>query len=406
MNRLSTSWDRMRNTPDLGRDLLIVAVLLLVGTFATVKIFANYNVRGPFSDSYVFSAEFDQAPAIQLASRQEVRIAGVSVGKITAAEPTSDADRAKLTMTIDTGHPVYRDARVVIRSKTPLNVMYVALDPGTPSAGELPEGDTIPMSQTERVIQPYEVLDELDARARSALTDLVNEADVALASAPQDLPPALASVDGAVQSLQPVLEQLDQRREHIRRIVTAVSLISTAAGADDQRLAQLMGDLEETLAVISDRDEELGASLDLLPGVTSTLRTSLTSAKALTTELDPVLAELDASTGKLPGTLEDLNSTVRHLRDIAVKARPVIKQARPIIADLRPMTADLDAALTDLSPVVANLPQATKRIVPWLDNLGAFVYNTSSSFSLRDADSGAGRASLVLKLYDPTGGGS
>jgi phospholipid/cholesterol/gamma-HCH transport system substrate-binding protein len=96
---------------------------------------------------------------------------------------------------------------------------------------------------------------------------------------------------------------------------------------------------------------------------------------------------------------------VSSARDLVVKARPVVREARPVVADLRPLTGDLRSALSDLGPVAANLPRATKRLVPWLDDLGGFVYNTSSSFSLGDVNGGIGRANVVVKLSDPTGGG-
>ena len=68
MNRLSVTWDRLRNVPGLGRDVLLVALVLALGLFASVYIVSRYDVITPWSDKYEFSAEFDQAPAIQLSS--------------------------------------------------------------------------------------------------------------------------------------------------------------------------------------------------------------------------------------------------------------------------------------------------------------------------------------------------
>jgi len=41
--------------------------------------------------------------------------------------------------------------------------------------------------------------------------------------------------------------------------------------------------------------------------------------------------------------------------------------------------------------------------VPWLDDLSAFVYQTSSAFSLADVNGGLGRAQVNLKVDDPKG---
>jgi phospholipid/cholesterol/gamma-HCH transport system substrate-binding protein len=403
VNRISITMDRLRNVPGLGRDVLLVAVVLALGLASSAYIVSRYDVITPWADKFEFSAEFDQAPAIQLSSVQEVRIAGISVGKIVDSAPTEDGT-AVLDFAIDEGHEIYSNAKIIVRSKTPLNVMYVAVDPGGPPARLLPEGATIPVEQTERVLQPYELLDELDGRARAALTDLVTQADVALANAPVDLPSGLAGTNAAMQSFKPVVTELQKRRENIRRLVSAVAQISTAAGADDKRLASLATSLEETLVAVARRDSELAESLDLLPGVTGTLRSSMASAGRLTDQLTPTLKSLNAAANDLPSALKRLNRTVDAAHRLVGVAGPVIAKARPVIADLRPLVADLSAALGDLAPVTSTLPEATARIVPWLDDLGAFVYNTASSFSLGDVNGNIGRAQVVLKVTDPTGG--
>jgi len=403
VNRLHVTWDRVRNVPGLGRDVAMVALVVALGLVSSVYIVSRYDVITPWSDEYEFSAEFDQAPAIQLSSVQEVRIAGIPVGKIVGAEPTQHGT-AKLELSIDEGHTIYSNARVVARSKTPLNVMYVSLDPGGPPARPLPEHATIPVSQTERVLQPYELLDELDGRTRSALTQLVTQADVALANAPAHLPGGLRSTNAAMQSFKPVAEQLQKRRENIRHLVTSLSQISTAAGKDDRRLASLVGSLEETLVVVSRRDKELAGSLDMLPGVTGTLRDSMASAAKLTDQLTPTLRSLNAASGELPSALARLNRTVDAADELVQVAGPVIAKARPVVNDLRPLVGDLRVALGDLARVTSTLPGATQRIVPWLDDLGAFVYQTSSSFSLGDVNGNIGRAQVVVKVTDPTGG--
>ena len=404
MSRLSMARDRIRNVPGLGGDAALVATVLVAGFAAITYLVGHYGVISPRRHQYEFSADFDPGPGIQLAGVQEVRIAGIKVGKIVAAAPTKDG-RARLSFKIDEGHPVYENARLVIRSKSPLNVMYVSLNPGGPPAAELRAGGVIPVEQTDRVVQPYELLDQLDPRARQALTDLVNQADVALANGGTDLAPGLNATDNAMKSFAPVFSELRTRRANIQRLVTDVAEISTAAGGDDKRLASLVSSLQTTLKVVSRRDGELGKTLDLLPGLTSTLDTSMRSAADLTDQLTPTLKSLDQASSRLPGAVKRLTSTVDQAHGLITTARPVIAKARPVLADLRPLTSDLNSALGDLAPVVSTLPSATQRIVPWLNDLGAFVYNTASSFSLGDVNGNIGRAQLVIRVTKPLGAG-
>src|SRR6185437_12841714 len=65
--------------------------------------------------------------------------------------------------------PVYRNATVLLRPRTPLKDMYLALDPGTPSAGALPEGGTLGLANTQPDIDVDQILDSLDADTRTYL---------------------------------------------------------------------------------------------------------------------------------------------------------------------------------------------------------------------------------------------
>lgn len=399
----ATVVERVRNSPGLGRDVLTLAVCLALGLGCAVYILGKQDVKAPWTDRYTFAAEFDKAPAVRPESLQEVRIAGISVGRITGAEPTPNGN-ARVEFSIDPEHRVYKDARVVIRTKSPLNVMYATLDPGTPAAGRLEEGATVPITQTDRAIQPNELLDELDVKARAGLTALLNEADIAMAADPRALGEGLDATRNAMLSFQPVLEQLQKRRENIKRLVTSFSGIAKAVGDDRVRLAALTEDSHDTLAALADNDTDLNRTLAELPGLTDELRASMTSVDALSSELDPTLRNLTKASGELPDALDDLTGTVGAIREFVAGARPVVDKAGPVVRDLRPLSTDLRAALNDLAPLTDRLPRATERIVPWMDNLAAFAYQTSSAFSLYDANGGMGRAVVNVDLTNPAGG--
>lgn len=403
MRNMRLLWQRVRTTPHLARDVVAVVVLIALGLVSAGYILAHYDTKWPWQDRFEFSASFERAPGISPAHNQEVRIAGVPVGDVTAAEPNSDGT-ARLTLSIKGEHPVYDNARLVVRTKNPINEMFVELNPGGPPGKPLAEGVTIPVTQTERAIQPFEALDKLDERSRNALTYLLDEADIALANAPEHLPGGLRAVDGTLTAFQPVVERLQTRRDLIRKLVTGLSRLSAAVGGDDARLARLATSLQGTLGVLTDRDAELSATLAQLPGLTGELRNALTETKGLTAELNPALDGLQAASHELPPALRRLVKTVDEANGLVDAAAPVVRKAGPVVADLRPIVSDVDTSLAQLAPITRHLPDATARIVPWMNDLAAFVYQTSSAFSLGDANGGLGRAHLTLKLNDPTGG--
>lgn len=396
-NRITRGWERARTVPGLGRDLTAIVALILAGLLVAGFILAKQRVHWPWQDEVVFKADFRSVPAISPGNGQEVRIAGVTVGRIADAEVTDDG-RARLTLSLDPGNPVYKDTHLVLRPKTPLNDMYVEMSQGTKAAGELEDGATIPVEQTSNPVQVDEVLAHLDESTRKALTSLLSESDVALASAATDLPAGLDAADQTLATFRPVVKELAKRRESLASLVTALQSIAAAAGKDDTRLQRLVASLATTLTTLAEHDGDVRAALKALPGATDELREATTAVTGLSAELDPALGNLKSASGELPSALESLGDVAREVEDTAQRARPVVAQLRPVIADLRPFVDALRPTLDDVVPIAARLDRGTRVLVERMNDLQAFMYNTASVVSLQDANGGILRGQASVNL--------
>ncbi|EGD43731.1 LigA [Nocardioidaceae bacterium Broad-1] len=395
--RLAAYWERIKTVPGLGRDVTALAVLMVLGVVAAAIIKSYLGGTTPWSDSTLVKAEFAEVPGLNPSAQTSVTMAGVRVGKVTTAKASDDGS-AVVTMKLEGEYDVYRDARAVLRPNNPLNEMQVEINPGSPSAGRLQDGEAIPVSQTARPVQADEILEHLDERSQLALTDLLVESDVALARAPQNLPQGLGATNDTLQAVQPVAEALRTRREKIAALVSALSDISVAVGRNDERIGRLADATQATLAVLADSDQALRASLKELPGLTGDLRAALNSTQALTDELDPTLDNLRSASDTLPGSLKRFRSTVGNLGKTLDAAKPVLDKARPVVADLRPLVADVTTSLHDIEKITSPLPDDTRTVMNYLTALKAFVYNTSSVFGAGDANGGLIRGHLIVPL--------
>lgn len=392
-------WERVRTVPGLGRNVLVIAVLVAAGIATTGVLLSKTQFQAPWQEQSIIWAEFESAPAVNPEATHAVTIAGVEVGKITDWK-TTDRGTAKLKLRIPPEQTIYDNARAVLRSVNPLNEMYVEINPGGPPGKPIPEGGMIPAERTLRPIQPDEVLSHLDERTQSALTSLLAESDAALARAPQQLPGGLAATGDTLTEFRPVVRALEKRREQISQLTTALAQISASLGEHDKRLARLANATDQTLSVLAENDSDLRASLEQLPGVSDQLRNALSATQQFTGELDPTLKNLGRASKTLPPALERITKTAREFGHVVDEAKPVVSKARPVVADLRPFVGNVNQAMNDVLPVTERLDRDTKTVVSYLNDLAGFVYNTSSVFGLEDGQGGFIRGHVVVTLPD------
>src|SRR4029077_5218267 len=69
--------------------------------------------------------------------------------------------------------PIYRNATVLLRPRTPLKDMYLELDPGTEGSGAIPNHGTLGAGATNPDVDFSEILSSLDTDTRGYLLPLL-----------------------------------------------------------------------------------------------------------------------------------------------------------------------------------------------------------------------------------------
>lgn len=401
---------RLRGVPGMSRDLAVTAGLVVAGLLVAGYILAHQGIVFPWEDRIRFSADFEEVPGISPGNGQELRVAGVRVGEITAADVT-ESGNARLTLELDPDAvTLYENATLELRPKSPLNEMYVnVVDPGGPPAGEIDGGEVITRHATRRPIQLDEVLAHLDERSRTAAGVFLAELDEALATAPETLPAGAVALDRTLERTRSLGEALQERRDLIARLVTDLEVVLSALGDDDERLAGLLADATATLDALAAHDPQLAELLTELPGFTADLGRASDSLVELGGELTPLVDELRVASDSLPESFERLGSTVDALGSTVERARPFLADARPIVANLRAFAADLRPAVSDVRAVTPLIDPATAGLVDFLPDVQDFVYNTNSALSVQDSTGPVLRGLLqfspeTLPIGTPIGG--
>jgi len=117
-------------------------VLVLAIGFATVGF--QRGGFGASAESYVLNASFRSLEGVTVGT--DVRLAGVTVGKVSAISLNPDSFRADMQITLDAGLELPDDTAIIIASEGLLGGNFVELQPGG-SSFNYASGDMISDTQ-------------------------------------------------------------------------------------------------------------------------------------------------------------------------------------------------------------------------------------------------------------------
>src|SRR3954470_13562271 len=141
--------------------LRIIAMVLFALSCFGLLLFLWLSFGGPIPlkpKGYEFKVAFPEAT--QLGLEADVRVAGVSVGKVRGKTiAPAPRNRTVATIEVDARYaPIARDARAILRQKTLLGETYVELTPGHPKqAGTVPDGGFLADGQVAKTTQLDEI---------------------------------------------------------------------------------------------------------------------------------------------------------------------------------------------------------------------------------------------------------
>ena len=323
----------------------IAVVLLVVGTYWA------FTKANPFDDPYELN--FVVRSANEMKQRSPVRVAGVEVGEVTAVEPIPTDERdllpdhadesfAKVEMRIDDDEalPIKEDATIKIRSRIFLEGNYfVELHPGSPSAPELPSGETLPPNQADFPTQQHQVLQDVLRRdQREDFRIIFDELSTALEGAgAAGFNEAIRYWERAYRDSAAVSEAYLGTEEHdLSRLLREQGKVFGALVRNEDALKGFVTNLNRTMGAFAVQEDNLKATIPQLRDVLKVGRPALQS-------LNSALPSLRAfARDALPGT---------RAASPALDAQiPLVRQLRALVSkdELQGLAADLRRAVPDI----------------------------------------------------------
>ncbi|MBJ7359730.1 MCE family protein, partial [Nocardioides sp.] len=283
---------RERNPVVIGAISIAVIMLMLLAAFRAQDL---PLIGG--GDRY--TAMFTEAGGLK--PEDEVRIAGVRVGKVEDIELAGD--QVKVTFRVKTDSSFGTETAAAIKVKTVLGAMYLSLEPE--GSGQLDEDDVIPV---ERTSSPFDVVEAFSGLAETAQeidTDQLAAGLTTLADLTRNTPEEFQAALAGVSALS---ANIAAKNDRINTLLTNLDRVTTVLSERDQDIIKLMQDSDVLFqALVARRD----AVHDLLVA-TTTLSTELTALVRDTREdLKPALTQLESVVAVLTKNEDNIDNSLR-----------------------------------------------------------------------------------------------
>ncbi len=285
---------RERNKTVIGAVGILAIFALLAGSFSIDRIVGG--------DEY--KAEFTEAAGLK--PNDEVRVAGVKVGKVLGVDLAGD--RVQIRFRVKDAQLGNR-SRADIRIKTVLGRKFLGLTPD--GDGTMEPGSIIPLSRTT---SPFEITDAF-----------------------RDLSTTVGEIDDAqlAKSFSTLADTFRDTPEEVQDSLKGLSRLSRTIASRDDQLAALLARTRGVSQVLAERDQDL----------TAFFRDS-------SLILQEVQRRREAISRLLDTTTELSEQLVALVRENRAQLQPALVRLRGVVTVLKKNQDNLDRGLVRLAPFV------------------------------------------------------
>jgi phospholipid/cholesterol/gamma-HCH transport system substrate-binding protein len=337
-----------------------------------VAVFLGGSKDIPFTRPFELKAAFENAPPIY--KNQSVRIAGVEIGKVSGIEPVGgDSPAVVVKMKLkDEALPIHKDATIKVRPRLFFEGnLFFDVKPGTPAAGDVEDGDTIPVSQTSAPVQLDQVLGILKTDTRADLQKLLVGYGDAINGKPQ---PGEDDDQDQDTKGETAGQSLNDTYAYAAQSLRGGAIVNEATlGTELHDLSKLIGSQQKIFAALSSRE---GSLKDLI----TNFNTTMGALASQETNLRATIAELPQVLEAARPALDNLNAAFPSTRAWALEMIPGVRETPatidagfPWIRQVRALVSpeELQGLVRDLQPAVSDFAQFTDGqldLLPVLDD--------------------------------------
>ena len=363
-----------KHAPSPGK--LAVAIGFTLSCFLLLLfLWVTFGGPTPFkSNEYRFRAFFSEA--ITLAKQSDVRIGGVTVGKVQSLSLPPEGNAAEVEIELDPEYaPLRSDARAILRQKTLIGETYIELTTGSDRAAPVPDGGVLGRSRTVESTQIDEILQAFDRESRNSLRRFLLNASLAIDGRDMDLSSAFANLGPFTADATATLELLRSQDQQLAGLIRDTGEVFDAFSAGDQQLAGAIVNSHRTFEALASRDAALQEIIQIVPTFNNETRLTLNRLAEFAVDTQPLANHLEPVADDVSPTFRAVQRLSPNLRRLFVNLDQLftaslrgLPELRKTLGGLRPVLRRLDSFLANLNPVIRYLGSQRKVITDFLSN--------------------------------------
>jgi virulence factor Mce-like protein len=367
-----------KQAPSAGRILTMVAFAAsCVGLL--LFLWLSFGGSVPLSpEGYRLTAEFNDA--VQLGVESDVRISGVSVGKVVKVSLDRQTGLTRAVIQLDPKYaPRPQNTRAILRSKSLLGETYVELTPGSSSVPKLPDGGTLPHAQVAPSVQLDQILSTFDPTTRKAFQTWQQQYGIALTGRGQDFNEAFAELFPFATNVDSVLAVLNRDSAATTALLRNGGQVFSALSKSP---AQLQGFIRNSNAVFSAtaaRNTALANTIRAFPAFTVATRVTIDRVNRFAANTKPLIDELRPAAVQLSPALEQVAIFAPELRDLVTNIGPLTSASKAGVPAFERFLDDTVPWLTRLKPYLGELVPVINYVNTYRRELAAFFANSAAT---------------------------
>jgi phospholipid/cholesterol/gamma-HCH transport system substrate-binding protein len=333
------------------RDFVAMIALAAVSIGVGGYVLSHQRLRFPLIEDKPFTikAEFSDAQGVMPGQGQTVRVAGMRVGDIGKVE--LEEGRAVVTMDLDREFHdlVHTDATALLRPRTGLKDMFIALDPGSDSAPLMTAGAVIDGHNTAPDVDADEILRMLDTDTRAYFRLLIAGVGKGLARRGGDLREVFRRLGPLQRDIDRLQTEVAKRRHNLARLIHNYGSSITELSTRDRELTELVRSSRRVFGAIGSEDENVSLAVSRLPSTLGQAKQTLLKVNTLGQTMGPAFEALRPAVRQLDVANHQVRPFAREAAPILERRiRPFVRAARPYVKDVKPAAKNLAKAVPDL----------------------------------------------------------